>query len=490
MKLLFSITILFISLVFVVLAVEQHPTAVKDINVEELKVKPLQPAHDDHEARVKRFLNNKGGDHFSKRVAIIGGGIGGSSCAYYLHNQLGSRLEITVFEREMVGGRARIVDIDGSPAELGGSIIHPLNENINQLVKDLKLEVYYPEKNGTIFSIWNGEKMIFQQSTLHHLVDKFKMIYNYLLDPIRFKNSRDVVVNNFLKSYKYEEPFNTVQEFFDRIDLPDITKVTAEQFFVTNASISKPFIEEILSAAIRVNYNQDYDKIAAFAAMIALVGAEDDLYAIKGGNYLLAKKMLEKSQSATIKQSVKTIKKEKESYKITAVNQEGTEKDYEFDIVILATPLELANIKLQDIDNANNIVHKEYKTVNTYLIAATSLNPTYFGLPPNEKIPEHVLTSHNKSIPFFVASRNPRGIIKDGRTLFKMFSENKLDEELFSKLFNNHTTLKLHAWKAYPVLTPTSKFPPIKIDNNLYYINAFEHAVSTMETETIASKNL
>ena len=36
----------------------------------------------------------------------------------------------------------------------------------------------------------------------------------------------------------------------------------------------------------------------------------------------------------------------------------------------------------------------------------------------------------------------------------------------------------LRQWDAYPVLPPTSKFPPVKIDQGFYYVNAFEPSVT------------
>ena len=45
-------------------------------------------------------------------------------------------------------------------------------------------------------------------------------------------------------------------------------------------------------------------------------------------------------------------------------------------------------------------------------------------------------------------------------------------------------------WDAYPVLPPTNSFPPIKLEKGLYYVNAFEPFISTMETETIAARNV
>ena len=40
------------------------------------------------------------------------------------------------------------------------------------------------------------------------------------------------------------------------------------------------------------------------------------------------------------------------------------------------------------------------------------------------------------------------------------------------------------------MLPPTNSFPPIKLEKGLYYVNAFEPFISTMETETIAARNV
>eukprot|EP01133_Synstelium_polycarpum_P016690 gene16690-19841_t len=448
--------------------------------------------HHHGDEAVKRFVNANP----VKRIGIIGAGVGGASCAYYLEKCFGADAEITLFERHLVGGRAHAIEIDGGMVEVGGSIVHPLNDNINNIVRDLELEVYFPEKDSSGYTIWDGNRFVFQQSAwFGSTLDKLRILYNYGWDPIKFSSRKETIVQKFLSGYNVEQPFNSVQEFFDTIGLPNITRVTAGEYFEKEIEISKPFVEELLSAAIRVNYNQDYDKIAAFAAFIALVGAEDGLYAIKGGNFLMAKGLIKKANARVVEGTVKIIRKIVDDdkvvlYQVVVAGKEGEEdKVYEFDNVVMASPIELAGVEFENV-NIDDMPKKQYKTVHTYLIAATSLSPTYFSIAKGDVIPEHVLTSHNTSLPFFVASRNPRGVLNDGRILFKVFSHLDLDDAFLSTLFVNHTSQLKHAWQAYPVLTPTSEFPRIVIDEGLYYINAFEHSVSTMETETLASKNV
>ena len=60
------------------------------------------------------------------KVAVIGGGIGGTSVAYFLSQRLPGA-DVTVFEMGRVGGRLDTVDIAGRRYEVGGSIIHSSN---------------------------------------------------------------------------------------------------------------------------------------------------------------------------------------------------------------------------------------------------------------------------------------------------------------------------------------------------------------------------
>ena len=67
------------------------------------------------------------GEKSPPKVAVIGGGIGGTSVAYFLSQRLPGA-DVTVFEMGRVGGRLDTVDIAGRRYEVGGSIIHSANK--------------------------------------------------------------------------------------------------------------------------------------------------------------------------------------------------------------------------------------------------------------------------------------------------------------------------------------------------------------------------
>ncbi|KAM9977910.1 hypothetical protein ACTFIR_011787 [Dictyostelium discoideum] len=447
------------------------------------------------------------------KIAIIGSGIGGSSCAYYINEEslsdrIDKPIEITVFEKEKIGGRTRNIDIQGKYTELGGSVVHPLNENIIGLINKLGLKIKKSEEvDNNNLVIWNGKEFVFSQHP-YTIVNQLKMLYNYFMSPIKFKNARDDVINKFLKGYNNSEPFKSVEEFYENLGLLEVTKSTAKEHFCDKLGISTEFVEDILSAGMRVNYNQDYDNLSAFAAFIGLAGTDDGLFSVQGGNYQISEALLNNTKSKVLStHEVIEIEKvlidhdndhhdddnknKKVIYKITSKDLSNNNQLSidEFDIVVISTPIEFSNIKFTGLPFTHETIpKKDYKKVHVHLIGANSINAEYFGYPKDHPI-DCILTSFNKSLPFFSLCENSRGKLDDGRQVFKIFAPKKLDSKLIDKFFIKPELLHYHVWSAYPVLTPAQKFPPIIIDQSLFYNNAFEHSVSTIETTTISSKN-
>ena len=63
------------------------------------------------------------------KIAIIGGGVGGCTAAYFTRELCGDSVDITVFnETEVVGGRCAVIEFDDNVYEAGASIIHTSNK--------------------------------------------------------------------------------------------------------------------------------------------------------------------------------------------------------------------------------------------------------------------------------------------------------------------------------------------------------------------------
>ena len=53
------------------------------------------------------------------RVAVVGGGVGGTTAAFFLREELGEDVDITLYEQAKIGGRTATVEIGGRFYEAG-----------------------------------------------------------------------------------------------------------------------------------------------------------------------------------------------------------------------------------------------------------------------------------------------------------------------------------------------------------------------------------
>ena len=69
----------------------------------------------------------------TRKVAVIGYGVGGTSTAYFIQELLGTSVELHVFSDGKVGGRTGVVEFCGKTFEAGASIIHKKNRYMSGL---------------------------------------------------------------------------------------------------------------------------------------------------------------------------------------------------------------------------------------------------------------------------------------------------------------------------------------------------------------------
>ncbi len=159
-----------------------------------------------------------------KRIAIVGSGIAGTSCAYYL-NKLGH--DVTLFEAgEYFGGHTNTIDInlDGKQVPIDtGFLVHNdrtypnLIDFFNELgiethPSDMSFSVNRISENliwagTTIFSVFCQLKNIFKPSFLSFLLEVLRFNKNankYLLE---CKNDKKQTLGQLLDKYKYSENF-------------------------------------------------------------------------------------------------------------------------------------------------------------------------------------------------------------------------------------------------------------------------------------------
>lgn len=131
--------------------------------------------------------------------------------------------------------------------------------------------------------------------------------------------------------------------------------------------------------------------------------------------------------------------------------------------------------------------------------SASTPQPSYFDLPPDTRMPNEIFgtfttpsrhkptfnsLNYLKALPASIGARFGEGTFH----VVKMFSSRSLEPEMLDTLYGAGNVAKVveKVWFAYPQLAPVRSeddFAPVRPDEGLYYVNAFERLISTMETE-------
>jgi prenylcysteine oxidase/farnesylcysteine lyase len=212
---------------------------------------------------------------------------------------------------------------------------------------------------------------------------------------------------------------------------------------------------------------------------------------IAGGNFQLFEQFIKRSNATLhLNTRVTSIKPKSASSDLWTVKSSRGSTDYK--AVILAAPFHSTGINVP-ASISEQIQPQPYVNLHVTLLATTASAPSssYFGLPGSAEAPRVMLTSHQgQSKPEF-NSLSYHGLVREGEWAVKIFSEQEISDEWLAKMFDGKVGwVHRKLWEAYPVLPPATTFPPVKLDKGFYYVNAFEPLISTMETETVSSRNI
>jgi hypothetical protein len=182
-----------------------------------------------------------------------------------------------------------------------------------------------------------------------------------------------------------------------------------------------------------------------------------------------------------------------ESYKIEYENQNKEEiNTEEYDIVIIASPLQNSKIKFNkkdniDLKNTDFIPHSNY-----YYFIKGNLKENFFENYKNDEIPG-MLISYNITKSNNILYIKMLNSLSD-RNEFKINSNNELSFEYLKEFFGDDFKIEyINTWEmAYPKLAPKNKenLPSFILSKNLFYLNAIESVASCMELSMISGKNI
>ncbi|KAK4184290.1 putative prenylcysteine oxidase [Podospora australis] len=479
------------------------------------------------------------------QVAIIGAGAGGSSAAYFLrkHAERGeSNVNITLFEKtDRIGGRSLTInayDDPLQPIELGASIFIEKNHILYSALQEFNLSKRIPDEDSDpTLGIWDGDKFVFTINENYSFWwNALKVVLKYgIFAPRRTQKLMETTIDKFLRLYE-EVPFLSLSEAAYRLGLIDVTGVTGEQLLKAN-NIDDLYAHDIVQASTRVNYASNLARIHGLDTMVSM--APEGAMAIKGGNWQIFHKMVEKSGAAlalntsvaSIGVSTKDTAEEVTKYTIrtkssSSESAEAETYPVEFDSVVIATPYQFSKIEADQGVLKHTIDEIPYVQLHVTIFASPfRYAPSFFGLMSENDVPGGVLTTLGKgdgptsgvngagkagffSVTILRKTINPR--TQRPEYIYKIFSPEKVTPEFLTRLFGVKipstfvtddaeeesqavapiSWYQPHVFYSYPKALPRVTFQDPIIGPGLYYTSGMESFISTMETNALMGKNV
>nr|CAD7567921.1 unnamed protein product [Timema californicum] len=133
--------------------------------------------------------------NYATEAAIIGGGIGGTSAAFFIHDLFGSNgAQIDLYESNRIGGRLATIEVNNQKYEAGGSILHPRNKYMSDFVKLFGLKKRI--NDNFRYGIYDGEEFVFTESQWE-IMNYIKLVWRYGLGPLKLQNYIDDILTRF-----------------------------------------------------------------------------------------------------------------------------------------------------------------------------------------------------------------------------------------------------------------------------------------------------
>ncbi|OIK17271.1 monoamine oxidase [Bacillus sp. MUM 116] len=278
------------------------------------------------------------GNHGTPRIVIIGAGLAGLTCAYRL-KQAG--ISTMIYEAtDRVGGRCRTrrgYFKDGQIVEQGGELIDTNHQEIQELAKELGLEIddlYEAETKGT-------EPVYFfdgQPYTYKEAANDFMEIYPKLQKDL--KEAGETTRYNHYTTRGYELDHMSIVDYINET----VPGGTGSRFgqLLTIAYTIEYGADAHLQSALNLLY------LLGFAHSYFMYGESDERYHIRGGNDQLPM-LLAKNLNGQIRFNSELIKIEQnEMVRLVFKNKEN-EWEVLADKVILCIPFNI----LRNIDFKN-----------------------------------------------------------------------------------------------------------------------------------------
>lgn len=429
----------------------------------------------------KSFIN--------KNIAIIGSGISGISCAYFLFKKH-NKIHIDIFEKnDYIGGRMFAKTYKDININLGASFFLSENLLINELIEFTKLtKKSLHDKHLIAILNKKFEKLLQIDDGFFYNMYNFITKYNFAIFDI------NNIVNNYLQ--KLNTIYNNLDEnkYFEKIvDLinklgfteDDLSKTTKDYY---SDKINNKFIDEFITPLILSCYNQG-NEINPISGGIILTASIKKAYTLKEGFthfinnlYQRLKEEYYNQISLNLNLEIRKIfyNRESKKYKLDVNN------DIEYDDIIIATN----NIKNIEIINIDIVLPKFEFLITTEIVVKGKIDFRKLNL--DENLDYTAILFQDK-----ITDLNISDIIKIENNLYKIqINDNKFSELDLKWLFidEKYEMIFFKKWnEPYPKLNPIKdikRLSDYKLQDGLYFVNAIEQVVSCLELSIISAKNI
>ena len=321
-----------------------------------------------------------------KRVAVVGGGIGGAAASYFLQE---AGVEVTLFERSNeLGGRSSSVpfDGDGQMLEMGAGILYTGNRYLYNL--SLLLGLHHVSAPPRSFGLWDGDSFAFQ-SGRSKFTTSLKMLLRYGRSVLRLSATVKRRLSDFTQLYALQQhghAYERPEELWAAVGLHNLTQTTIEQY-LREEGMSQKIIAELVAAVNKVNYNQD-NRLNALAGVVSLCPlVTGSTFTIQEGNAAIAQALGKVAHRVVLNAEIGSIllgrhpQTGARQYSLRLYNQTLLGS---FDAVVLATPLELTNLtvaeKLTSFERAVplQVPQRTYQATHTTWVRG-ALSPQLFS---------------------------------------------------------------------------------------------------------------
>eukprot|EP01094_Clydonella_sp_ATCC50884_P023326 TRINITY_DN5559_c0_g1_i1.p1 TRINITY_DN5559_c0_g1~~TRINITY_DN5559_c0_g1_i1.p1 ORF type:complete len:504 (+),score=151.61 TRINITY_DN5559_c0_g1_i1:38-1513(+) len=440
------------------------------------------------------------------RLAVIGSGVSGTGTALMTAMAVAERedidtLHVDIFESELrTGGRLYSVEAAGGRWDVGATSWCMFDQYARNFAYGLPTQPM-GSRDGEAACAWDGSECVDtrrlmgrtyarENTAMHELFGEFAALWdeNVLL---RRRNPRPY------ESYRELLGVNAMINYTQKRAMAEYNEYEAEHF-------SEPFPEfvrqYVLEPYYRLHYGGQMSDIHEFASEMAMARRATDSTRAEGGNDRYVDNLLARLRSspasarlfvASAVQEVQEVEAGSDlahrRFHVHTANPDTRQatEGVEYDAVVLAAPIEAANVRLS-VEVAE-VPPRHFLALHCTLVAAGRLSPLFFGLPLQHVMPPTVVSTSNVT-DFYAIEQ--LGETASGATMFRILSPGAIDR-LIVPMFEDIEYLFSKEWKyAYPSIMPGKDPQPFRLAHGLYYTSGAETMYPSIEGALTAASEV